>query len=520
MRRALLLATLLLLPLASASAAHEASGWLALADGAALRGGLDAEGAGILEVAPGEVRVGFGALADGWLVDRTRDRVHLGLPYAEDASASAPRVANETLPAVGAGRVENVRCGLAACLVALVASPESGALGVRGFVDDAFAPTRQAREVATVGTPQGSADSRWAYDIPAGALAVQSSQLRDAQPWASGRVTLVLSDVVFDLVTEDGRRTVDARWENETTQAAAGQPVQVRHHARHALLLLDDPELAVSAPFRLTFPDGADARLGGALASGDATGALTVAEARRAVDHERVLVEGDFALQLRGDPTGALGVAFEGEATRAVVQGASVVPVVAPSAARAGEGLLALLAVALLGRLVVAPLYHRLGPSDVLANENRRGLYETIRARPGVSVQELVASSGLSRILVRHHLGMLEAHKLVRATSWRRRRTYAVAGEGAGRAACELKDATRRRVAHAVTRAGRATQKDLVGTLGVSQRLVSYHLARLEASALVKVEGRNPRAYVATEELARALEREEGALPTTSATAA
>jgi predicted transcriptional regulator len=121
-----------------------------------------------------------------------------------------------------------------------------------------------------------------------------------------------------------------------------------------------------------------------------------------------------------------------------------------------------------------------------------------------------VGAVGLSRVLVRHHLRMLEAHRLVRATVWRRRRTYALAGAGSGLAACELKDETRRRVASAVAHFGGATQKDLARALGLSQRLVSYHLARLGDSALVRAEGRNPRVYVGTPALAHALANEEG----------
>ncbi|HWH08191.1 MAG TPA: winged helix-turn-helix transcriptional regulator, partial [Candidatus Thermoplasmatota archaeon] len=239
------------------------------------------------------------------------------------------------------------------------------------------------------------------------------------------------------------------------------------------------------------------------------------------VDQEDLRLDGAVHAAL-GAPSadGARPLAVEGRVGRVLVDGADVTPRLAPPVRDAGGGVLALLALALLGRLVVAPLYHRLGPSDVLANANRRRIYEAVRARPGASVVELVAAVGLSRILVRHHLKMLEAHKLVRATVWRRRRTYAVAGSEAGRAACELKDATRRRVAAALARAGRATQKQLAQELGISQRLVSYHLARLEASALVRAEGKAPRTYVATDVLVLALAREEGAAAASGATAA
>jgi DNA-binding transcriptional ArsR family regulator len=52
-------------------------------------------------------------------------------------------------------------------------------------------------------------------------------------------------------------------------------------------------------------------------------------------------------------------------------------------------------------------------------------------------------------------------------------------------------------VASALARSARATQKSLSEELGLSQRLVSYHLARLEAALLVRGQGRRPRRFAA-----------------------
>lgn len=530
-RLAAALAACLLLPVAAASATYETEGRLRMPR-VEVRGSVDLHGAGLLEVEVGPsggdagLQVDFAGLARGVLVDRTRDKVHAGLPHAHEPSVTSPESTEDAIAVEGAGRVENVRCGTQ-CLVALVAEPGEGVLGARGSVDGTLTPTARERVFSTARSPQGYA-SQLRYVVPAGSVEVEPGRLGDATPWVSGRVVLVLVDATFDLVADGTRTTLDARWWNETTQEAAGRPVTVRHHARHAVLVLDGPalDLAPGARSRLSFPDGVDARLEGTLVSPDASGALTVAGTRHELDHDSVLLEGALAARLGGSPpalvTGAAGFDLEvrGEATRVVVSGASLLPRIPPAAAEAGGGLLALLGVTLLGRLVVAPLYHRLGPSDVLANPNRLRIYEAVRERPGVDVGALVASLGISRVLVRHHLRMLEAHRLVRATAWRRRRTYALAGEGAGLAACELKDATRRRLAAALVRAGRATQKDLVASLGLSQRLVSYHLSRLEGASLVRTEGKNPRVYVATEALVRALEKEEGAVAAAVATTA
>lgn len=516
-RIAFLLLAILLVPGAVAAGTHAASGRL-LAEGVDLRGRVVLEGEGLLEVEPGDageaLDVSFGRLAEGWLVHRTRENVHLGLPGADGPSVLEPSATNVSIRAEGEGRVENLRCG-PRCLVALYAVPGEGLVGASGVADATFVPAQKARNVST-STPGNSPWSQFLYALPPGTLEATSAGLDGARASVSGRIGLVVSDATFDLVDADGRRTVDARSGPETTREAAGRTVTFRNHTRHAVLLLDGPRitLAPDASFRLGFPAGAQAQLDGALDSHDATGALLVDAQRHPLDHEHLFMEGTLTLRLQptqGDSPHAHAwrTQVEGRVTTILLSGVDVTPAIPLRAKGVGTSVALGLGIALLARLLLVPLFHRLGPMDVLGNANRRRVYEEVRARPGVSVAELVASVGLARVLVRHHLRMLETHRLVRATAWRRRRTYAVVGEEAGRAACELKDPTRRRVAAAIARSGRATQKDLVGALGLSQRLVSYHLARLEDSGLVRTEGKNPRSYVATDALARAVEREE-----------
>lgn len=520
-RLALLLAACLVVPAVAAADGQEAEGHFMASQGVMLDGRVDLGGPGLLELSPSEgdaaVAVDFAEFVDGRHVDRTRDRVHVGLPGFYEPSFTSPRWDNESIPAAGAGRVENVRCG-PDCRIAFVAAPGDGLLGARGVLDARLKPTAETREFHTATVAQNE-ESQLLYVVPPGAIEAVAAQFADPEPWTSGLVTLVISDATFDLVAGGSRTSWNTRWWTETTQGAAGQPVTVRHHAPMANLTLDGavPRLPPGAPFRLSFPAGAEALLDGVLSVDDASGVLKVGGTSHRLDHDRLLLEGTLAMRLAGAAPGvrdvaAFDVAADGKATRAEVSGADVMPW-RPSAAEAGGGLLALAALAAVGRFFLLPLYHRLGPSDLLANRNRHRIYEAIRRRPGVDVGTLVAEVGLSRVLVRHHLRMLEAHRLVRATVWRRRRTYALAGAGPNVAACELKDATRRRVASAVAQSGGATQKDLAHTLGLSQRLVSYHLACLGDSGLVRAEGRNPRVYLATPALTQALEKEGGPSP-------
>jgi predicted transcriptional regulator len=69
-----------------------------------------------------------------------------------------------------------------------------------------------------------------------------------------------------------------------------------------------------------------------------------------------------------------------------------------------------------------------------------------------------------------------------------------------------LKDATRRRVLDAARGEMGATQAEIADETRLSQRLVSYHLARLEAVGLVQGDGGRPQRFRAAEETRQAPE--------------
>ena len=178
---------------------------------------------------------------------------------------------------------------------------------------------------------------------------------------------------------------------------------------------------------------------------------------------------------------------------------AEVLP--AGGAAEAAWALLALL----LGGGPGAWLYTRVTREDALRSPPRRALHGFILANPGAHVAEIARALGLSRVALQHHLRVLEAHGLVVG----RPRGRVLACFGAGRSPDEaevaarvaLKDPTRRRVlgAAAAAREAGATQGDLVRVTGISQRLVAYHLARLEAVGLVEGDRGRPQRFRAVE---------------------
>lgn len=153
-------------------------------------------------------------------------------------------------------------------------------------------------------------------------------------------------------------------------------------------------------------------------------------------------------------------------------------------------------------------LFTRIAPSDVLANANRSLVHAALAAAPGSSVAELARATGLSRIVVQHHLRMLSACKLVLAAERERGASYYVAGALATRQEAHilalLRDSSRLRIVSALEAWPEGlTQRDLVERTGLSQRLVSHHASRLEAAGALRRVGANPCRYVRADALVR-----------------
>jgi predicted transcriptional regulator len=116
---------------------------------------------------------------------------------------------------------------------------------------------------------------------------------------------------------------------------------------------------------------------------------------------------------------------------------------------------------------------------------------------------------GVGRGVLQHHLRILETHRLVVARAVGRVRTYYPSGgppdAETARVDAALKDATRARVLREIRASPQGlTQRELVERTGLSQRLVSYHLARLLAVGLVQGREGRPRRFAAVPEASSA----------------
>jgi DNA-binding transcriptional ArsR family regulator len=284
-------------------------------------------------------------------------------------------------------------------------------------------------------------------------------------------------------------------------------------------MLLQDPEI-VAAPGSgaLLAAPTLEASLDGGARWPSAVGRVVVDGKPTDLRGERLEIQGPalrIALgEARPVPGGATSLAppatsaaLAGEAESVRVAGRELVPagvVASPTALAAtaaglvGAGIL-LWVLARLG--VGAALYSRITRSRVLTNDTRRAAYDRIVARPGLHVAELSRDLGVGRVVLQHHLHMLEAHHLVVPRAVGRVKAYYPSGAAldpdAARAEATLKDASRSRVlAEVLAARDGISQKEIAQRTGFSQRLVSYHVGLLEGTLVVRAEGRRPRLFV------------------------
>lgn len=137
---------------------------------------------------------------------------------------------------------------------------------------------------------------------------------------------------------------------------------------------------------------------------------------------------------------------------------------------------------------LVAPLafFSRLTPEDLLVNERRAQLHDFVRENPGERLAIVRDRLGLSNGVMLHHLAILEQRRLVRV----------VRGQGITRlypAGPRIDPEpylapTRRRILVACRLRPGGTQREIARDLGLSDRMMSYHVRWLREQGLLHVE--------------------------------
>lgn len=211
----------------------------------------------------------------------------------------------------------------------------------------------------------------------------------------------------------------------------------------------------------------------------------------------------DLPLVQRPEPAAAEAQpapAGSSEGTIAGLPPAVAVPV-------AAGGLAALLAFAarFLGFGLVARLFSRIEGPRVLEHPARARLHALVGAQPGLTLEELRESAGLSWTTAVHHLRRLEGHGLVVSTQSGRRHRYYLANTDAARhrtSLATLAPATAQRIARLVHDTPGLGQQQICDTLGLRGPAASKHLGRFATHGLVtvKADGRR-RLYEPTDAL-------------------
>ena len=498
----------LLLPLGHA-AASPVHGSLEAARDLALRGQAEVtSSSGALDLS---AAVLAGAPLNLRLLDGHAERTTYETRGVAGVWDDSPRRLPPERAALRDATLSNFTCAARDCVVLLFAT--EGRVGLRGEPQGALALEEDAWR--RCGWFCGAAgDFAWA--APAGSLRLAAGEdVADAALVAEGRVGLLLRDATVE-VAQDGRKRVLAA--TRESRPLAGGPVAAAYEGTASFVVAEGQAAGIvlppGAPATLRAPASLVA-LEGAFSSPSAAGHVTFRGSTTRFDGEPVEVVGNVTLSLGpADPALPLagardpGGPFEGDASRVRV-GSVVAAEPAPGNAAAVATLAGTLALlALLASRLALPLYSRIAPGDVLENGNRKRVFGALRDQPGATRADLARRLALSAPVVQHHLRMLEAHRFVASRRDGRARRFFVSGDapdaGTFLSRAALRDPSRGRVARAVAEGAR-TQRDLVARTGFSQRLVSYHLARLARLGLVRAEGAQPQRYLPTEPLLAAL---------------
>lgn len=137
-----------------------------------------------------------------------------------------------------------------------------------------------------------------------------------------------------------------------------------------------------------------------------------------------------------------------------------------------------------------SPLFTRFEKETVLGHPRREALYALILQQPGISLQSLGESTGLSRTAVLHHLRLLEMQHLIVSKRMGRSRHYYENGGRYGRDAKEayaiLQNARSKEVADYIRTHPGAMQKQLCEALAIQPSIAHWHVRRLQAAQLVE----------------------------------
>lgn len=492
---------------------------------------------GALDLAPkGEGLGGFTirwTRAEGYLV--SAERTYPGVRGLPGAFLSAEGRRNESL-GFDEGSLTIDEC-VAPCELLLWAEG-GGALTLEGELNGALHRTTETKRFSSGANDKQMPDA-FLYKVPEGwheigsGAAEVATRIADAKLAGRGALHLYMQNVSATVVQADATEDLSTVMQDEDT-GTAGLPAGWKRTLRFAHLRIQDAAFDAQARKAVVYAPRIDLRTEGHLFVEDAVGWARQAQERRELDRADVRIEGSLTTILdQGDPDTAgevLGLAPQegslraaGRASAVSIDGQAWTPapalgVSARTLAVTGSFLVLALVAA---KVILSLLYTRLRKDNILRHPTRARIYAILRDHQGLTVADLRRMMSLTGVVVRHHLRKLEGQGLVVlhvANGVKAWLPTDAAQDPRARIGLLLRDPTRHRLARTLAERGSAwTQREIATQLGLSQRLVSYHLGHLERDGLVTVEGPMPMRYHATDALVEHIvaenEKEEGSGP-------
>lgn len=134
----------------------------------------------------------------------------------------------------------------------------------------------------------------------------------------------------------------------------------------------------------------------------------------------------------------------------------------------------------------LAPMYSRISRGEVLDHDTRQAIYDLLKDKPGLSLQEMTEQLELSRSTARHHIDVLEDNEMVaHSTRGRCRIHYPVGRRDEAIRRHVLANENRARITRAVREDGR-TLTELAEELDENASAVHFHLQKLLEAGVVE----------------------------------
>ncbi len=142
--------------------------------------------------------------------------------------------------------------------------------------------------------------------------------------------------------------------------------------------------------------------------------------------------------------------------------------------------------------LLLAPLASRLTRSELLENDTRRAIYETIEQEPGINLRGIAEEVDVAWGTLLHHLKKLEDAHFVKSERYGKYRRFFKNGSTYSKEDQEriaaLSTPSTARVAEYILENPGAHQSEIGDEIGVTASTILFHVKRLKEVGLVEEE--------------------------------